>query len=387
MRTMESSPSGNGAREELTLDRPSPDTLLLRLAGDWRAREHLPSRAPVEERLATDTGVRRVAFDTGALGRWDTTLLTFLAGLRELCRKRDIQIDPSGLPEGARQLLRLAFAVPEKKGTGRGAAPDPLLVRVGKGALRSRDGAVEGLRFLGEAVLSIGRFVTGRAQVRGSDVVSFVQSSGPQAVGIVALINFLVGLILGYVGVQELQLFAAQIFTADLVAIAVAREMGAIMTGIIMAGRTGAAFAAQLGTMTVNEEVDALSTLAISPFDFLVLPRMIALILMMPLLCLYGDVIGILGGALAAIPIGDIEPRLYWEHTVGSLSLRHVAIGVGKSVVFGIVVALVGCLRGIQSGRSAQAVGDAATSAVVMAIVMIILIDAIFAVVFATVGI
>ncbi len=170
-------------------------------------------------------------------------------------------------------------------------------------------------------------------------------------------------------------------------AIAVAREMGAIMTGIIMAGRTGAAFAAQLGTMTVNEEIDALSTLGVSAFDFLVLPRMLALIVMVPLLCLYADVIGIFGGAVAAVPIGHIAPLLYWEHTLAALNLRHVSIGVGKSVVFGIIIALAGCLRGIQSGRSAQAVGEAATSAVVTAIVLIILADAVFAVVFATVGI
>jgi phospholipid/cholesterol/gamma-HCH transport system permease protein len=194
-------------------------------------------------------------------------------------------------------------------------------------------------------------------------------------------------LILGYVGVQQLALFSAQLYSADLVAIAVAREMGAIMTGIIMAGRTGAAFAAQLGTMTVNEEIDALSTLGVSAFDFLVLPRMLALIVMVPLLCLYADAIGIFGGAVAAVPIGHIAPLLYWERTLAALNVRQVSIGVGKSVVFGIIIALAGCLRGIQSGRSAQAVGEAATSAVVTAIVLIILADAVFAVVFATVGI
>jgi len=172
-----------------------------------------------------------------------------------------------------------------------------------------------------------------------------------------------------------------------LVGIAMAREMAPIMAGIIMAGRTGAAFAAQLGTMTVNEEIDALSTLGISSMDFLVLPRMLALILMMPLLCLYADLLGILGGALVGIVDGGINPELYWSQTVGALSLRHVGVGVFKGAIFGILVALAGCLRGMQSGRSASAVGEAATSAVVTGIVAIIVTDAILAVVTSTLGI
>ena len=230
------------------------------------------------------------------------------------------------------------------------------------------------MRFLGEAVLSVGRLLRGRAQMRGSDLVLFIQACGAEAVGIVALINFLVGLILGYVGVQQLELFSAQIYSADLVAIAVAREMGAIMTGIIMAGRTGAAFAAQLGTMTVNEEIDALSTLGVSAFDFLVLPRMLALTVMVPLLA-FTPMRSASSAARWPPFLGRHRPPLYWERTLAALNLTDSSIGVGKSVVFGIIVALAGCLRGIQSGRSAQAVGEAATSAVVTAIVLIIVAD------------
>ena len=375
------------ASRALAIESAGPQTLRIRLAGDWVVGTHGPTRRAVEERLASDPELRRVVFDASALGRWDTTLLTFLAGLRPLCLKQAIEIDPSDLPHGVRGLLKLAFAVPAKTDTGHTAVREPLLARVGKSAVRGRDEVAAGVGFLGEAVLSVGRLLAGRAQMRRSDLVLFTQACGAEAVGIVALINFLVGLILGYVGVQQLALFSAQLFSADLVAIAVAREMGAIMTGIIMAGRTGAAFAAQLGTMTVNEEIDALSTLGVSAFDFLVLPRMLALIVMVPLLCLYADAIGIFGGAVAAVPIGHISPLLYWERTLEALNLRHVSIGVGKSVVFGIIIALAGCLRGIQSGRSAQAVGEAATSAVVTAIVLIILADAVFAVMFATVGI
>jgi phospholipid/cholesterol/gamma-HCH transport system permease protein len=365
----------------------SEGDLVLCLSGDWIVREHLPSRDEVERRIEATPAPRRLRFDTSGLADWDTALLTFLVGIQSRCRERAVEVDASGLPEGVRELLRLAFAVPEKKDTGRGQAADPFLARVGKGTLAARDDLLEGNRFLGEAVLSLGRFLTGRAQYRRGDLWLFVQDCGAQALGIVSLISFLVGLILGYVGVQQLALFGAEIYVADLVGIAMAREMAPIMAGIIMAGRTGAAFAAQLGTMTVNEEIDALSTLGISSMDFLVLPRMLALILMMPLLCLYADLMGILGGALVGIGDGGINPELYWSQTVSALNVRHVGVGVFKGAIFGILVALAGCLRGMQSGRSASAVGEAATSAVVTGIVAIIVTDAVLAVVTSTLGI
>jgi phospholipid/cholesterol/gamma-HCH transport system permease protein len=361
--------------------------LVLRLSGDWIVREHLPSHAELDQRLEATAGLQRLGFDTSHLGSWDTALLTFLVGVQTRCQEHSIEIDAAGLPEGVRELVRLAFAVPEKKDTGRGKGPDPLLARVGKATLGARDGLLEGNRFLGEALLSLGRFLTGRAQYQRSEIWLFIQDCGARALGIVSLITFLVGLILGYVGVQQLALFGAEIYVADLVAIAMAREMAPIMAGIIMAGRTGAAFAAQLGTMTVNEEIDALSTMGISPMDFLVLPRMLALILMMPLLTLYADLMGILGGALVGIGDGGINPELYWSQTVSALELRHVGVGVFKGALFGILIALAGCLRGMQSGRSASAVGDAATSAVVTGIVAIIVTDAVLAVVTATLGI
>jgi phospholipid/cholesterol/gamma-HCH transport system permease protein len=166
-----------------------------------------------------------------------------------------------------------------------------------------------------------------------------------------------------------------------------AREMGAMMTGIIMAGRTGAAFAAQLGTMQVNEEVDALTTMGISPMEFLVLPRMLALVLMMPLLCLYADLMGILGGAIVGVGMLDITITQYYEETRAALSLTDFSVGLVKGAVFGVLVAISGCLRGMQCGRSASAVGDAATSAVVTGIVFIIVSDSILTVIYNALGI
>jgi phospholipid/cholesterol/gamma-HCH transport system permease protein len=204
---------------------------------------------------------------------------------------------------------------------------------------------------------------------------------------IVTLISFLVGVILAFVGAVQLKQFGAQIYVADLVGIAMIREMGAMMTGIIMAGRTGAAFAAQLGTMKVTQEIDAFTTMGFSPLEFLVLPRVIALILMMPLLCLYSDVVGVLGGAAVGIGMLDLSWTVYFRETTQAISLRDLFGGVFKSVAYGVLIALSGCLRGIQCGNSSSAVGDAATSAVVTAIVAIVAACGVFAVVFYVLGI
>src|SRR5438034_799283 len=239
---------------------------------------------------------------------------------------------------------------------------------------------------LAEALPST-RLVGGQATFRARDLALVVQECGPQALPIVTLINFLVGLIIAFVGAVELQKFGATIYVADLVAIATVRELGCIMTGIIMAGRTGSGFAAQLGTMNVNQEIEAFVTMGVPPMDFLVLPRMLALCLMMPLLGLYADLIGILGGATVAVGMLAQSPTQYWEETRHAIGFMSIGLGIGKSLVFGVLIALAGCLRGMKCGRDAAAVGQAATSAVVLAIVWIIGTDGILAVICNVVGI
>ena len=359
--------------------------LRLSLAGDWSTGDHLPSSHETEVHLRE--GVQRVVFDAEALTGWDSGLLVFLVRLVRTCQQREIELDPSGLPEGVRELLRLAFAVPEQKDTGRGGARPGFVARVGKSALDAWAEAVEMTRFLGASMISLGRFFTGRAQYRRADLWIFVQDCGARAVGIVSLISFLVGTILAFVGAQQLRLFGAEIYVADLVAIGMFRVMAAMMAAIVMAGRTGAAFAAQLGTMTVNEEIDALRTLGIDPMDFLVLPRMLALILMMPLLTIYADVVSVLGGAVVGVGMLGIEPAQYFQETLAALAMRHFVIGLVQATVFGVLIAVAGCMRGMQSGRSASAVGEAATSAVVTSIVLVIVALATFTVVFDAVGI
>ncbi|HSX81679.1 MAG TPA: ABC transporter permease, partial [Candidatus Saccharimonadia bacterium] len=201
------------------------------------------------------------------------------------------------------------------------------------------------------------------------------------------LISFLVGLILAFMGANQLRQFGAQIYVANLVGLSMAREMGAMMTGIIMAGRTGAAFAAQLGTMVVNQEIDALITLGLKPVEFLVVPRMLALMLMVPLLCIYADLVGILGGAVVGVGMLHLGAAQYYQQTLSALHLLDFVVGLIKGTVFGILIALAGCLRGMPCGRSASAVGAAATSAVVTGIVWIIVSDAVLTVMYDILGI
>ncbi|MDY0268131.1 MlaE family ABC transporter permease [Trichloromonas sp.] len=360
-------------------------TFQLRLAGDWLAGS-LP--LPLDDVEAAMAGKAPVTlrFETEDLHSWDSGLLTFLSGLKKLCDERGIAFDDGNLPDGARRLLALAAAVPEQQAA-TGQARAPLLERVADRALGVWKSVVDMLDFLGEVTLACGRLLTGRARFRRTDLWEIMRECGAGALPIVSLISVLVGLIFAFVGAVQLSMFGAEIYVASLVGIAVVRVMGAIMTGIIMAGRTGAAFAARIGTMQVNEEIDALATLGIPPVDFLVLPRIIALTLMMPLLCLYADLMGILGGLAVGVFMLDLNLGEYLEMTKLAVGLKDFWIGLFHSAVFGVLVALSGCLRGLQCGRSASAVGDAATSAVVTGIVNIIVATAIITVICNILGI
>lgn len=372
---------------QFTLSQAEGGTLVLELRGDWKLKSGLPTPGIVEQQFNPSAQPRRLTFDTTELAAWDSGLLAFLSGLQELCQQRHLEFDTANLPEGARRLLKLAAMVPEREGTRRTESRPGFLMLVGVESIALWKSLGEMLSFLGEALQSFGRLATGRARFRRRDLMDILFECGAAALPIVTLISFLVGLILAFVGAVQLALFGAQIYVADLVGIAMAREMGALMTAIIMSGRTGAAFAAQLGTMQVNEEIDALTTFGLSAMDFLVLPRMIALILMMPLLCIYADLMGILGGAVVGTGMLKLSAAEYLNQTVNGISLTDFAVGIFKSAIFGVLVAISGCMRGIQCGRSASAVGQAATSAVVTAIVFLIVTDGIFAVLTNALGI
>jgi phospholipid/cholesterol/gamma-HCH transport system permease protein len=371
----------NASRKTCGLDiqHSGQNTLRVRLSGSCTVDNSAPPADEALKRLTPD--VREVGFDTRELEEWDSRLLSFLIKLIDHCDQHGIRVDKQGLPDGVRGLLELASTVPERHDARRDAAPPNIWAQIGNRALDAGREAKSMIDFLGEAALSLFSFLRGKARYRGVDFWLLLQDCGPRALPIVSLISLLVGLILAFVGAVQLRMFGAQIYIADLVGLGMAREMGAMMTAIIMAGRTGAAFAAQLGTMQVNDEIDALKTLGLSPIEFLVLPRILALVLMMPLLCLYADCMGILGGALVSIGLFDISFLEYFNQTRARLSLTDFNVGIVKCAVFGVLVAIAGCMRGIQCGRSSSAVGIATTSAVVTAIVFIIVSDAIMTII------
>ena len=294
------------------------------------------------------------------------------------------------MPDGLRRLLELAEAVPEKKGTrseevNRHSFSESAKLTLGYG-LSVGDFS----EFLGELTVAFGKLVRGKARYRRLDLVEVIQECGANAVGIVTLISFLVGVILAFMGAVQLSQFGASIYVADLVCIGMTREMGrlaAIMTAIIMSGRTGAAFAAKLGTMKVTQEIDALTTMGISPMEFLVLPRVIALVLMMPLLCLYADFLGMIGGLFVGVGMLGLSAHSYMQETISTLTLTNLFGGLFKATFYGLLIAIAGCLRGFRCGNSSSAVGDAATQAVVMSIVMGVVACGLFAVVFNIIGI
>lgn len=368
------------AAPELKLEKAADGHLLIVLIGEWRLANSLPSPQALEDMLSAEEGIKRADFDAGGLGGWDSGLLTCLLSVMNICARRDIAVTRVGLPSGVNRLLALATAVPERQGTRRGDGRDSFLARIGSAVINFWQSLQDMVAFIGDMFISFIRLFSGRARFRGSDLLLILQECSSDALPIVSLISLLVGLILAFVGAIQLKLFGAQIYVADLVGIGMVRAMGAIMTGIIMSGRTGAAFAARIGTMQVNEEIDALLTTGVSPMDFLVLPRVLALAITMPLLTVYADLMGILGGLIVGVLGLGLSGMEYYQETVKAIGLTNVWIGLFSGFVYGILVALAGCMRGMQCGRSASAVGDATTSAVVTSIVSIVVATAVITV-------
>ncbi|GHC07585.1 MlaE family ABC transporter permease [Cerasicoccus arenae] len=362
------------------------DALVLSLAGEWKYGAKLPAFSLVEAQFREKAPPGRITFETKRMSGWDSALMTYLQKVGDLATLTKTEMDTSGLPDGAASLLKLATAVPKKEGTDRDVARVSFVTSVGNTTLKFGNELNETAVFIGESTLSIFRFMRGKARFRWRDLWLIVQQAGAEALPIVALINFLVGVILAFVGAVQLKKFGADIYVADLVGLAMVREMGAIMTGIIMCGRTGAAFAASLGSMKVSEEIDALKTLGISPMDFLVLPRLLALGFMMPMLVLFADFIGIVGGMLVSVSMLDITLQQFINRCIQAITIPQFSTGIIKAVVIGGIVAGAGCLRGMQCGNSSAAVGMATTSAVVTGITLIIVTDAVFAVIFNILG-
>lgn len=366
---------------EVTVERLGHDACVVRLAGSWRLRDHLPRAAEILKTPGSAPGVHRLTFETSQLGAWDTGLLTFIRHLIDESGRAGIEVDHTGLPRDVERLLALASAVPTRV-----MAPEPArlpwLGRAGTAAMDTGAAAVEVLAFVGEAGAAFAGLFTGRVKIRWPQFGLLLYEVGVRALPIITLVGTLIGIILAFGGALQLRQLGVQIFVADLVGISVVQEVGALITAIVLAGRTGAAFAAQLGSMQVNDEIDALTTAGIAPVQFLVLPRMLALILMTPLLTIYTDVFGMVGGGLVAVTMLDLSLTTYVTRLIQVVTVTDFVMGLGRASVFGVLIALAGCLRGMQCGRSAAAVGLATTSAVVTSIVLTILADGLLSMIF-----
>jgi phospholipid/cholesterol/gamma-HCH transport system permease protein len=366
--------------------RQDEDALTTVLSGDWRISEPVPRFDQIVEEHGSQAGrtngalvatdAATLGFDASDLGTWDSSLLTFLLQAADYCDDHQIQLREDGLPPEISGLLALSRAVPERVDRP-DEEPPPKIARIGEGGVRLFDSAMESVAFVGEVGRSITRLLLRRVKMRWRDFWVVVQSNGWAALPIVTLIAFLVGLIISFLGAVVLRRFGAGYYVSYLVGYGMLREMGALMTGIIMAGRTGAAFAAELGSMKITEEIDAFRTLGVSPIDHLVLPRVLGLFVMMPLLTIYANFVGIIGGMLVAVALLDLSVTQFIGGLLTPVTLGDGLLGVFKGTVFGLIIGMAGCLRGLQTGNDAGSVGTAATSAVVTGITLIIVANAV----------
>jgi phospholipid/cholesterol/gamma-HCH transport system permease protein len=350
---------------------------LLTLTSDWTMQD-TAVESDVAEKLLDRSDLRSMAFDSRELGRWDSSLLVFLSALRQASLQRGIHLNETGLPAAARRLMALlpdkpaAVVAPARRGG--------MLGRVGSSVIAQYSELVAITALVGDEILRTGAALCGRARMRGIDLITCMYDAGIAALPMVALVNILVGGILAFVGAVQLRRFGAGIYIANLVGVAEVREMAAVMTAIVMSGRTGGAYAAEIAAMQGSEELDALRVFGIPVHDYLILPRVCALTLMMPLLYLYGSAMGILGGFVVAVAMLNISPESFIAQTRSAVTESEIVFGLIKSLLFGALIAFAGCRIGMKAGRSATDVGYAATTAVVVGIIGVIVVDAICAV-------
>jgi phospholipid/cholesterol/gamma-HCH transport system permease protein len=356
---------------------------LLTLEGDWLARRGAMPGFPAST-LAGSTADLRI--NSAGLGRWDSGLIVFLWDAKRAAVASGHGLDPSGLPAAASKLLGLLpdHLPLDHPVAARGFRPLYWLGGVTE-VLLTQTGSIASLL---EKVVKSGLLAPfGRVRMRRVDLLDNIRDAGPSALIIVSIVNFLIGAILAFVGAVQLRKFAADRYVADLVGLALVREMAAVMTAIIMAGRTGGAYAARLATMQANEEIDALTVTGIPVTDYVVLPAVVALVVTMPFLYLYGCLVGMAGGCVVALGMLDVTGAGYLNETFDAVGLSQFAFGFTKSIAFALLIGVASCWIGLRAGRSAADVGVAATRAVVTGIVGVIALDAVFAVLANLVGV
>ena len=308
---------------------------------------------------------------------WDGLLLAFFATIKAHAKKAHIVIDDSQLPEKMIKLLDIELLESDKAKEPEGS----ILVNIGELVLDVPNNSINAINFLGEVTAALWNFVRGQASCSARDVWEEIYSCSVASLPIISLVSLLLGLIFAFVSALQLEVLGAELYVSSLVSISMVRIMAPVLAGIVVAGRTGASYAATIGTMQVNEEVDALNTFGISPIEFLVLPRVLGLTIMMPFLAMYANLMGVLGGFLVVVFGLDISPAAFVANVQSMASIHQLWIGLFHAFIFGFVVSFTGCYQGLICGRSAEAVGKATTSAVVNAIVGIIVATSIITIV------
>lgn len=357
----------------------------LTIKGKWTALTGEAMLFP-QDALPPAKAGQTLTFDANGLDGWDSSFITFVWNVKRAAGQASLSFDSQALPASAQRLLAL---LPEKteKPAPHQENKEGILAHIGGATLNTLQeiGTVSSLAL--QVVKGAVQAVRGKSSMRFKDLLVDIWNAGPSALLIVSVVNFLVGAILAFVGLLELRKFAAEIYVTNLVGIASAREISAIMTAIIMAGRTGGAYAARISTMQGNEEIDALQVTGIPLAGYILLPSILSLVIMMPFLYLYGTMVAIFGGFVVSMSMMDLSPIGYWLSTFDGVDLSQFAFGFVKSLFFAGFIALAACRVGLKAGRSAADVGIAATRAVVIGIVGVIALDAVFAIIANAAGI
>ena len=369
---------------EITREDAGAGRLALRFAGAFPASVVPEMRERIRELVGRPREKDKVKIDLDLSGveSMDGSTMAVLLDLRH-----DLDAQVTGVHDVVQKLYELYDAAGQRPARKTAPGPESALEQIGREVAGWGDAANAAIDYLGNLLAAALATLRRPANINWGDVTRVMERAGADGVPIVVMITFLVGMVTAFQAIVQLRQFGADIFVADLVALSVARELGPLMTAIIVAGRSGAAFSAELGTMAVSEEVDALRTLRLSPYGYLVYPRVIALVLVVPLLTLIGDLCGILGGLFVSMLRLDITLVAYSQRTTQILDLWDVGSGVLKSVVFGWAIALVACQRGLATRGGAAGVGLSTTSAVVASLFSLVIIDALFTVVFNLYGI
>jgi phospholipid/cholesterol/gamma-HCH transport system permease protein len=364
---------------------PSGDSKRVEIGGRVTLTEAAALWKRVTELLEQSDGKTHLSLDFGRVEVIDGACMALLVHLRRELAERGVRTEfTAGSPE-VRRVIEL-YARKRRFRERRRRRPQNTVEQVGQATLNVFAESISVLGFVGEFVASAWAALKRPRAVNFRDVFLTMERAGADATPIVLLINFLIGFVIAYQSAHELARFGANIYVADLVGVSVTRELAPLMTAIILCGRTGAAFSAELGTMVVSEEVDALRTLGFLPFPYLIMPRVLGLALVAPLLTLLADAVGIVGGLVVGSWSLGVTPTAYWVETLGAVKLWDVWSGALKSVVFAGAIAVIACQQGLATSGGAEGVGRRTTTAVVSILFMLILLDAVFTLLFGALG-